>query len=262
MRLEQHERDIRDWLSAPDPSSNYENALEKRHARTGLWFTSSQVFVDWKKQPNSFLWLHGIPGAGKTVLSSTIIEQLNIVSRPGQVLLYFYFAFNDTNKQTLENMLRSLLNQLYQKLPQTREPLEELWESSGRGNQKSSRATLRTVLSAMLSKAIDASIVLDALDESTTRSDLLAWLRDAMQVEPCTFRILVTARREEEIESALLRWMRPQDSISVRGSDVDGDIRNYISHTVHNSEELVRWRKMPEVQEEIKTRLLEKADGM
>jgi Cdc6-like AAA superfamily ATPase len=262
VRLNQHEGEIRDWLSAPEPFTNYENALKKRHGGTGLWLTGGQAFADWKKRSNSILWLHGIPGCGKTVLSSTIIEHLKSITTPNRVLLYFYFAFNDTNKLTLENMLRSLVSQLYERLPETRKPLEQLWESTRGGNRQLSKTPLRDVLLAMLSKVKDVSIVLDALDESNTRSDILAWSRSVLEAEVCTCRILVTSRREGDIESAFQRWMRPEDMISIQQDDVDEDIRAYVGHTVRSSEELVRWHKRPEVQDEIETELVNRADGM
>jgi hypothetical protein len=235
------------------------NALKRRHEGTGAWFTGGQAFGDWKKQPNSFLWLQGLTGCGKSVLSSTIIEHLSNVATPDQVLLYFYFDFNDTNKQTLEKMLRSLANQLYQGQPDARGPLEQL---RGEGQNQPSQEALSSVLLAMLSKVNNVSIVLDALDESTTRSDLLAWLRDVSKADSCACRILVTARREEDIESALQRWTQPEDRISIQQGDVDEDIRAYVRHTIRNGEELERWHKRPDVQNEIETELVKKANGM
>lgn len=262
VRLNQREREIRNWLSAPDPTINYKNALEKRHKGTGSWFTGSQAFADWKKQPNSFLWLHGISGCGKTVLSSTIIEHLNSISTPAHVLLYFYFDFNDKDKQTLDGMLRSLVSQLYQGWPNTRESLEQLPEVPSRRNQQLSQEPLKNVLLTMLSKVNNVSIVLDALDESTTRDDLLAWMRSVLEAKFCGCRVLVTARRHVDIESALQRWTRLEDRISIQQDDVDGDIRSYVIHTVRNSKELERWHKVPEVQEEIEIELVNTADGM
>lgn len=262
VRLSQHEREIRDWLSAPDPSIDHAHALKKRHKGTGVWFTSSQAFADWENQSNSFLWLYGIPGCGKTVLSSTIIEQLNSDITPGQIVLYFYFTFSDTNKQTLLNMLRSLVYQLYQGQPDSRGPLEKLWRSSQAGQRRPSERSLREVLLAMLGKTNDASIVLDALDESTTRSDLLPWLRSVLEAKSCSLRILVTARREEDIESALRRWMQPGDGLNIQHGGVDQDIEAYVSHTVRHGEELEKWHKMPDVQDEMETELVKKADGM
>jgi hypothetical protein len=258
LRLSYHEKEIRDWLSAADPSINYANALEKRQKGTGLWFIEGQDFADWQTQSNSFLWLHGIPGCGKTVLSSTIIEHLSNIARPDHVLLYFYFDFNDKNKQSLEDMLRSLANQLYQGYPDARKPLDQLQASS----QYLSKSTLRDVLLAMRSKAKDVSIVLDALDESTTRSDLLAWLQGVAETVHIACRILVTSRRERDIESALERWMRPEDSVNIQQGGVYEDIEAYVHHTVRNSEGLSRWHGRPEVQGEIEAELVKKADGM
>ncbi|KIM73804.1 hypothetical protein PILCRDRAFT_718806 [Piloderma croceum F 1598] len=56
------------WLSAPDPSSNHNDACQKRQATTGEWFINGEEFEQWKSGFNSFIWLHGIPGSGKSVL--------------------------------------------------------------------------------------------------------------------------------------------------------------------------------------------------
>jgi hypothetical protein len=87
-------------------------------------------------------------------------------------------------------------------------------------------------------------------------------LRDVLKADSCACRILVTARREEDIESAFQRWMQPGDKISIQQRDVNEDIRAYVSHTIRNSEELERWHKRPDVQNEIETELVNRADGM
>jgi hypothetical protein len=45
-----------------------------------------------------------MPGCGKTILSSTIVEDLE-KTLPLPTLLYFYFDFSDVYKQTLDNMV-------------------------------------------------------------------------------------------------------------------------------------------------------------
>ncbi|KAF2621127.1 hypothetical protein BU25DRAFT_325665, partial [Macroventuria anomochaeta] len=102
---------IYSWLSPPDPSTNYHKALQQRQEGTGQWLLHSLMFKQWNVQQNSFLWLHGIPGCGKIVLSSTVVQHLES-SNPALILLYFYFDFNDTSKQTLKNMVTSLVSQL------------------------------------------------------------------------------------------------------------------------------------------------------
>jgi len=48
------------WLSSPDPSSNHNSARKKQQPKTGAWFLDGSQFDQWRTNPNSFLWLHGI----------------------------------------------------------------------------------------------------------------------------------------------------------------------------------------------------------
>lgn len=48
------------WLSSVDPSKNYNSARERHALSTGDWLVeASSDFKNWKKAPNSLLWLHG-----------------------------------------------------------------------------------------------------------------------------------------------------------------------------------------------------------
>ena len=76
LKLERDATKIKQWLAAPDTSSNHNAARKKRQPTTGEWFTESKEFHQWKTEPASFLWLHGIPGCGKSVLCSTIIQNV------------------------------------------------------------------------------------------------------------------------------------------------------------------------------------------
>ena len=50
---------FRNWLKAPDPSTNHNNARQKHHEATGQWLLQDERYVAWKKQPNSLLWING-----------------------------------------------------------------------------------------------------------------------------------------------------------------------------------------------------------
>ncbi|KAJ7653496.1 hypothetical protein B0H17DRAFT_396420 [Mycena rosella] len=60
--------DIKNWLSAPDPSTSHDNVLKTRHRGTGSWFLESEAFANWKTSNNSVFWIYGSPGSGKSVL--------------------------------------------------------------------------------------------------------------------------------------------------------------------------------------------------
>jgi hypothetical protein len=95
------------WLSPPNPSTNLQKGLKLRQADTGLWFLESEQYAEWKASPSSFIWLHGIPGCGKTILSSIVIEDVlqHCMDNPGKAAAYFYFDFKDLQKQSSELMM-------------------------------------------------------------------------------------------------------------------------------------------------------------
>ena len=57
---DEYQQKIYQWLSAPDPSSNHNDACKKRQPTTGSWFIKGEQFDIWKAASNSMLWLHGI----------------------------------------------------------------------------------------------------------------------------------------------------------------------------------------------------------
>ncbi|KAF3083526.1 hypothetical protein TWF102_010519 [Orbilia oligospora] len=272
--------EISRWLSAPDPSINYYKALGRRHEGSGSWFLESKQFVEWKTQRSSFLWLHGIPGCGKTILSSTIIEILesDLACQP---LLYFYFDFTDTGKQTLENMLRALISQLYYKHGDPSLQLESLYSSCtqrGQCVQPTCRSLCET-FSRMVEQTKEVWLILDALDECSTRGGsltegLLSWMNEILNSEQWNIHLLTTSRPENDIKSEVENLtyinnriakdtLSPRDyTIAIQSSLVSHDINAYIRTRVREESGLKRWRSHPEIQTEIETCLMEKANGM
>jgi hypothetical protein len=57
------------WIARSDLCSSSHKAARKQcQLGTGNWFLQGQIYQNWRKKPGSFLWLHGIPGCGKTIL--------------------------------------------------------------------------------------------------------------------------------------------------------------------------------------------------
>jgi hypothetical protein len=55
---DQLQNDLSTWLSPPDPFINYNTASDARYGGTGVWFTESDEFNNWKKS-GSLLWVYG-----------------------------------------------------------------------------------------------------------------------------------------------------------------------------------------------------------
>ena len=71
--VEKRKNEIIRWLSPIDPTINQAAARKKHEDQTGEWFTKGEEYRKWTKNTNSFLWLHGIPGCGKTILWSDLM---------------------------------------------------------------------------------------------------------------------------------------------------------------------------------------------
>lgn len=264
--FKQSQEQIKRWLSPSDPSTNYNKALQQRQEGSGLWFLQIDAFAKWKKTQNSFLWLYGIPGCGKTILSSTIIEDLE---KPLQCqsLLYFYFDFSDKDKQTLENMLRSLMSQLYSKCGGVSKEFDSLFSSCENGRRQPSCESLCKAFLHIIEQVKEVWIVLDALDECRTRNGeptkgLLSWIKDLLSSEQRNIHLLVTSRPEQDIKSIVSEFAHNDDIVPIQSSRISDDIRAYIRTRVRKDNGLKRWQSYLEVQNEIETQLMEKADGM
>ncbi|KAI1382401.1 hypothetical protein F4677DRAFT_25067 [Hypoxylon crocopeplum] len=263
-----HLASLQEWLSPPDPSTNVNRALDLRHDNTGQWFLQSLEYSTWKTEKNSFLWLNGIPGCGKTILASTVVNDLRTSETSYPHLLYFYFDFADAQKQSVEYALCSLISQLYQKRDNVRSYLDSLYSSCDCGPRRPDVGSLQNTFRDMVQAAGELWIILDALDECTTRNGspkggLLRWIQ-SLQGTQTNVHILVTSRPEEDIKAAIRKWAQNQDKFMVplQGSWMGEDIRNFIRARVRESEGLSRWRTRPKVQEEIENTLTKKANGM
>ncbi|GKT92457.1 ankyrin repeat protein [Colletotrichum tofieldiae] len=265
LQQSQHFQEVMKWLSPPDPSTNYNKACQQRHECTGQWFLESKEYSEWKKSPKSSLWLHGIPGCGKTILSSTVIKDLSNIEPYAKSLLYFYFDFTDTSKQSLEKAVRSLIAQLYSKSQDVQAHLNSLYSSCKNASRQPSIDSLISTFEAMAQQTGEVWIVLDALDECQKRTGLsneglLYWIEGILNLPQVNIHLLVTSRPEHDIKSALERFINNQ--IPLQSDLVTDDIRAYVHGTVRQHEGFKRWRTREEILDEIEGHLMEKANGM
>jgi len=171
-RSSQKDKDVLGWLTSIDTFVNYDIAHKKNENMTGEWFIQSEQFIEWTKATKASLWIQGIPGAGKTILCSTIIEDVIKICKCTPVNQYAYFDFDFNDKRTVVDMLRGIIAQLcHQKgLPSE---LHQLYQNCNNGRRQPGQAHLLKVFSSLLATSYRTSVILDALDECTERNDLL-----------------------------------------------------------------------------------------
>lgn len=269
-RQSEHDDRIQSWLFPADPYINLKRALNTRHPGSGAWFLQDEQYLQWKSSLKSSLWLHGLAGCGKTVLVSSIVENLqqaigpNRLASSSPILLYFFFDFRDKRKQSLEDMARTLAHQLYYQDINIRQPLDKLLHACGDGYRKpSTEMLLRVVLDFLLITGRRVYLVFDALDECPVpRYDLLDWIRMIARLTDQRIHLLVTSRKEPDIDSVLGRDNVIDQVIAAQSDIIDADIRAYITDTLRTNVAFKRWDGYKNVQQMIRDSLFEKSDGM
>ncbi|MCJ1380068.1 hypothetical protein MMC17_003171 [Xylographa soralifera] len=239
--LDEWRHKIHPWLSAPDPSSNHHSARKKQQATTGAWLVDSRQFAAWKVEAHSFLWLHGIPGYGKTVLCSTIIQ--NIISHcqsdPGLAIGFYYFDFNDIEKQKVESLIRSLVTQISSQSRNSPSPLDALYAK-------------------LLGEFREIFVIIDALDECKQWEELIEIVENIVDWKIRNLHLLVTSRRERELMDAFEPIVT--DQIAIQHETVSADIQTHVRDKLQSDNKLSKWAA--ELRMEIESTLMKGAHGM
>lgn len=211
---------------------------------------------------NSFLWLHAIPGAGKTVLVSSVIEYLKDQVKSEDVgLAYFYCDYKESNKQEPSKVLCTLLAQLARQHKTVFQRLQSFVQERCKENPASipTHDELRSNFSTFLEGSFKQIVlVVDAIDESTKRECIISDLKTFSK--HCPFiKILVSSREELDITKAFKSF----PNVKITQSDVAEDIESFVKAEVEariRDKELTIRR--PELQHIICDKLVSRSEGM
>ncbi|CAG9954319.1 unnamed protein product, partial [Clonostachys rosea f. rosea IK726] len=252
---------IERWLRPPDPSTNANHARKLRHGGTGAWLLEHPVFQDWYSGSRRHLWLHGLAGCGKTVLSATVLDHL--AKGSGRLILSFFFDFGDKAKKTVDGMLRSLVFQLYRGGTDSARVLDASFQAHQDGRDQPSTKALSDALFTMLAAQEQVVIVLDALDESTSRDELLRWIKDTVSRQGLSHvQIVCTSRPESEFQCDMPSLMGAENSLALDKQSVNADIRSYVAAQLSERRDFRDKRLSPEIRDKIQRKVGDGADGM
>lgn len=256
-----HTDRIKRWLGPPDPSSNASRARTLRHEGTGVWLLECPVFKAWHSGSCRQLWLHGLAGCGKTVLSTTVLDHL--AKRDDNLILSFFFDFSDVAKQTLEGMLRSLAFQLYDGGVDSANHLDALFQTHRNGSDEPRTKELWSVVFKMLEVQRKVYIVLDALDESKTRDAVLGWIKDMVsRPELVHVQLLLTGRPESEFLRDIPPLIGKQNCLGLDKQAVNSDIRSWVTSQLSQRRDFTQKPLSKNLLEEIRKKVGDGADGM
>ena len=247
VRADQISSTIRGWLKAPDASVEYNNACKKRHPATGLWLVKGKSFSSWLETTNSFLWLSGFAGCGKSVLCSTAIQYTfrHRMSSARVGIAFFFFVFDDQSKQDTSAMLSALVLQLSSQLKDDHTLLSRLHNSYR--NTTLPDYALFGCLHQLIRMFDHVYIFIDALDESPRdnhRGGVLQALADLRVWSEPGLHLLVTSRNETDIRDVLCDELGASgdEIILMKNESIDRDIAAFTSQYLRDNRRLRKWK--------------------
>jgi hypothetical protein len=248
--------EILHWLTPIDYGPQQSDYLNRRQLGTCQWLLDSAEFKAWVESNNQTLFCPGIPGAGKTILTSIVVNYLSSRfhndSKTG--IAYIYCNFRRQDEQKIDDLLANLLKQLAECQPALPDSAKDLYDLH---KTKRTRPTLKEISRALQSVAAIYSrvfIVVDALDEcqvSDGRRTRFLTEIFGLQVK-CGTNFFATSRFIPEITEKF----NGSTSLEIRARDED--VQKYLDGRISQSES----KFLKSYREEIKAEITKAVDGM
>ncbi|KAM0355174.1 hypothetical protein ACHAPU_001037 [Fusarium lateritium] len=148
------------------PGKTQSAYLAKALQGTGQWLLNETKYTDWRENPGETLFCPGIPGAGKTFLTSIVIDHLeNFMVDKDAGIAYVYCIFQPEHEQSAQGFLASILEQLVRRRPLLSERLRPLHEKHDRRGTQHTLQEIYDILENVVRTYSRVFILIDALDE-------------------------------------------------------------------------------------------------
>ncbi|KAG2120291.1 hypothetical protein BD769DRAFT_1777642 [Suillus cothurnatus] len=273
-KKDEERREFLQWMNPVFCEDKHGICQGQRNLETGRWIFQTDEYKTWNVSNHAFLWLNGPPGHGKTILASTVIDEIQGTSQAEpQTLAYFYCNFRDDRTTNAAAVLRSLIVQLLQqskddwitRISEKHEPnternldsLRNLWKQQ---HDVKSHPTdlgfLRKLLIEASTLVCRPILVIDALDECKDYPDLVGHFVNL--AEDARLRLFVTGRSEQDIQEAFHDL--PTLSLKDSAEQMKADIHAHITEQLKTQKRLSRLPN--ELKETILGKLSGKAEGM
>ncbi|KAJ7444312.1 ankyrin repeat-containing domain protein [Mycena latifolia] len=248
------------WL-APPPLNFFLRQAAVSSARqpgTGEWLLADPRFQKWKSGSGETLWCHGIPGAGKTILASLVVDHLNAESLSTNTgVACIYLDHKETDRiQSPTNLLAHLWKQLVlgRQIPSK---VEKMYRQLSEKGTTPSLDEIEEVLFSLVAEFQKVYIVVDGLDEYPEIQRQILLTRLVTRRPTININLLTTAR-PHIAHDLLLPHTETLEIIA--NSD---DVRRYVEEQIKISPRLLRHvRQQPALQGEIELKICSTMHGM
>jgi hypothetical protein len=250
--------EILNWLTPIDYGPQHSDFLKRRQLGTGQWLLDTAEYQTWQNTDKQTLFCPGIPGAGKTILTSIVVDDLitRFQNDPTISIAYIYCNFRQKDEQKIDDLLASLLKQLAQSQSSLPGSIKELYDQHIKKQTRPSLDEISRALQSVAGLCSRVFIIIDALDECQASNGCrLMFLTHIFSLQAKTrTNFFATSRLIPDIETEFKGCLRREILAS------DEDVRRYLDgHMLHLPKFVF---KRPDLQEEIKTKITRAVEGM
>ena len=260
--LNDQRRQIIASFGSTDPRKNHDMSRKLWRPSTGLWLTNGTEFQGWLTNKSADnIWCYGIPGSGKTVLASAVIEEVLKRCNDYVAAAYYYCDYKDVETQDPVNILGSLAQQLIVRSERCFQESESFYDVHASGKQVSTSYCpdeLRDLILQMSSFFNQTMVVVDGLDECGKNTTIVVELLSSLsKSDISSVQTLFFSRDEIEIRETLT------DYTLLPIAAEKGDLQLYVAAELATRMELKGLHiDNKSIKEHIMDRLVNGANGM
>ena len=245
------------WLTPIDYAPQQSDFINRRQEGTGQWLLNSSEFQEWLNKSKQTLFCPGIPGAGKTIITSIVVDHLctRFQNDASIGIAYVYCNYQQQQEQGPADMLASLLKQLIQERPPAPNSVKTLYERHEAKGTRPSCDEIRKELQSVVPGYSRVFIVIDALDECRA-SNTRRLLSEIFDIQTMTgANLFATSRFIPEIVKEF------EGSISLKICASDEDVLRYLDRQIP---QLLRSgiSRYADLQDMIRKEILKAVSGM
>ncbi|KAF8217315.1 hypothetical protein K438DRAFT_1954163 [Mycena galopus ATCC 62051] len=247
---------IIEWLSPINFFPRHADISRARQAGTGGWLLANPLFKQWESGSGRTLWCWGIPGAGKTVLASKVVDHLTADYKNKKIgVACIYLNHKEADDQTPSKLLAGLWRQLVLD-KDVGSPAKKLYQGHSEKHTSPSLDEVVHVLRSSFEEFSKVYIIVDAIDEypEVHRRILLQQLA---AIGP-TVSLMVTSRPHLTPDTSLPNLR----TLEIRANDED--VRKYIDTQIQTSSRLLEHvQSRPKLRSDIHSKINGRTvDGM
>lgn len=249
---------IMNWLTPVNYALQQSDLVVRQQEGTGEWFLKSDQFQQWLARGNQTLFCPGMPGAGKTMLTSIVVRYLHDKFRNDQSvgIAYLYCNFRQQHEQKSTDLVVSLLKQLAQQQPSIPETVKDLYNLHKTKQSRPAPDDIRDILHRIAATYSRTFIIVDALDEcQVSYEGRDVFLREIFNLQAKVgINIFATSRYIQDIETKFDQSIK----LEIRANDTD--VEKYLDQRLQDFPSWILKDKT--LQMDIKGKIAKAVDGM